>query len=396
MKHRAWTIVACGLLVAAVGTGCGGGGDGVGGGTPPYTFQPASLVLGQPGFTTGAINRGQPLPAANSLAQPGAVATDGSYTVVADWGNDRVVGFLGVPQASDLTADFVVGQTDFTSGNDGLAADRLDSPRGVCMAQGRLYVADSRNNRVLIWNSVPLTNQPADQVLGQVGFTTNVPGVGPGGMFGPTGLMVVGGRLLVADSGNNRVLVWNTLPAANGAPADMVLGQPDFITTTAAATQSRMAWPRDVWSDGVRLVVSDSSNNRVLIWNGFPAANGAAADLVLGQGDFVSNADAAGPGGLSYTGGITSDGERLFVLDTGNDRLLVYDPFPTQSGAEARVVLGQSDFWHTTQNDDDQDGTPDGGPSARTVYSPGDVEYFAGRLYVTDFHNSRVLVYVAP
>ncbi|MEZ5355095.1 MAG: hypothetical protein R2762_20865 [Bryobacteraceae bacterium] len=33
---------------------------------------------------------------------------------------------------------------------------------------------------------------------------------------------------MVTDLGNNRVLIWNSVPTQNQAPPDLVLGQPDY------------------------------------------------------------------------------------------------------------------------------------------------------------------------
>jgi len=41
-----------------------------------------------------------------------------------------------------------------------------------------------------------------------------------------------GTRLFVTDLGHNRVLVWNSIPNANGAAADFALGQPDLTSAT--------------------------------------------------------------------------------------------------------------------------------------------------------------------
>ena len=35
---------------------------------------------------------------------------------------------------------------------------------------------------------------------------------------------------MVADTDNNRVLIWNSIPTTNGANADLVLGQDNFTT----------------------------------------------------------------------------------------------------------------------------------------------------------------------
>lgn len=44
------------------------------------------------------------------------------------------------------------------------------------------------------------------------------------------GVVIADGRLIVAETGNRRVLVWNEILQWNGAPADLVLGQRDMST----------------------------------------------------------------------------------------------------------------------------------------------------------------------
>jgi hypothetical protein len=56
----------------------------------------------------------------------------------------------------------------------------------------------------------------------------------------PSGIASDGSRLLLADRNNNRVLVWNRLPAANDPP-DLVLGQPDFSTNSSGGGLNRGA-----------------------------------------------------------------------------------------------------------------------------------------------------------
>ena len=97
-----------------------------------------------------------------------------------------------------------------------------------------VVVADTDHNRVLIWNRIPTSNNaPADVVVGQQTFNTaSVPGNTPNAksMRGPQGVWIQNGRLYVADTQNNRVLIFNRIPTSNGVAADVVLGQPDFTT----------------------------------------------------------------------------------------------------------------------------------------------------------------------
>ena len=93
-------------------------------------------------------------------------------------------------------------------------ASQLYAPRGVWIDNQRLIVCDSGNHRVLIWNSPPCTDaQPADIVLGQPDFESEGPAQSCGeyarGLHLPTGVIVVDGKLLVADAWHHRILVWD-------------------------------------------------------------------------------------------------------------------------------------------------------------------------------------------
>jgi len=53
-------------------------------------------------------------------------------------------------------------------------------------------------------------------------------------------------------------------------------------------TAKSMRGPQGVWIQNGKLFVADTQNHRVLIFNSIPTANGAAADLVLGQKSLTS------------------------------------------------------------------------------------------------------------
>ncbi len=47
---------------------------------------------------------------------------------------------------------------------------------------------------------------------------------------GPQGVWIQNGQLFIADTQNDRVLIYNKIPTTNGAAADIVLGQPNMTT----------------------------------------------------------------------------------------------------------------------------------------------------------------------
>src|ERR1022692_3658368 len=174
-------------------------------------------------------------------------------------------------------------------------ATGMNTPTAVASDGTHLVVADTNNNRVLIWKSIPVNmNQPPDLVVGQTSFTTAVfPGDTPTAtsLRGPEGVWIQNGQLFIADTQNQRVLIYNSIPTSNGAAADIVLGQPNMTTwvqvniadQNTSATASNMLTPVSVTSDGTRLFVTDVSYNRVLIWNTIPTTNQQPADVEIGQ-----------------------------------------------------------------------------------------------------------------
>jgi hypothetical protein len=354
------------------------------------TFEAAKVVIGQKNFTGGDCNQVTETAAANTLcAGEGAPALGKKQLYIPDLHNDRVLGFKKIPKRNDASAKFVLGQTNFSNTSPGTSSTSFDLPTRVATAGSKLFVVDFGNSRVLIWNKLPTkTNTPANVVVGQPNFTSATGTTSQSGLDGPDAAAVAGGKLFISDHANNRVLIWNHIPTTDGANADVVVGQSDFTSSGHATSQTGLDGPTGLWSDGTRLVVSDFFNNRVLIWKSIPTANDAPADLVVGQPDFNSSGVSATTAqSLEEPGDVTSDGTRLFVADARENRVLVYSPFPTSNGPAANIVLGQSDFTHGEQNA----GNPM--PSAQTLNDPFGVSVIGKQLFVDDNGNSRVLIF---
>ena len=354
----------------------------------------ADNVLGQADFTSGgALNP----PTASSFAYPNSMFVDNASNQiwVADAGNNRVVRFAvsDVTFIVNMPASGVLGQVDFVTRTTGKTASTMNNAFGVTVdpTTGKLFVADRNNNRVLRFSSTAkmINGSAAEAVLGQPDDTTNTTGLSAVKMNTPIRLYVDGaGRLWVSDYGNRRVLRFDGASSkATGSAADGVLGQPDFVTNSAGTTASKMTRTTGLYVDaGGRLWVAERDNNRVLRFDNAAAKpNGAAADGVLGQPDFVT-----GTGGLSATkmaepfGVFVDAGGRLWVSEDVNNRAIRFDNAAAKpNGAAADGVLGQPNFttntYSTTQN---------GTGNVRGVWGDG-----RGRLYLVDEGNSRILVF---
>ncbi|MCK7522999.1 MAG: hypothetical protein MZV64_37635 [Ignavibacteriales bacterium] len=101
---------------------------------------------------------------------------------------------------------------------------------------------------------------PAVGVLGQTDFVTNTSGLTASTLNGPKGIAIdpTTGKLFVADYENRRVLRWSSVDKMiNGAAAEVVLGQPDFVTNTSGTSSTKLSRPYGIYVDAVgRLWVS--------------------------------------------------------------------------------------------------------------------------------------------
>ena len=352
---------------------------------PFLTFAPsqaAAVVIGQPDFnatTEIATNKEFGGPYLRPLVLNGVM-------YLPDYGGDRVMGYLQVPTTNGAAADFVIGKQDFDDLDSTVGAATLSGPQTVATDGQRLYIVDYSFNRISVFNTPPTTSgAAADFAIGQPDLVSDGRGTTATSLDNPESMTIAGGRLIVADSGNSRVLIWNEVPTGFGVPADLVLGQSDFVSGMSnaggAVAANTMNYPTDVWSDGTRLVVADASNNRVLIWNTFPTTNFEAADIVLGQAGFDSDGAAFGATGLDYPYSVDSNGNQLFVADSDNNRVLVWNSFPTTTAQPADVVLGQVDF--------DAFGAA---TSATGLDYPVGVYLDGNRLFVADHDSYRYLI----
>lgn len=320
----------------------------------------ADVVVGKRDFTEIAPREVVPY----KLSAPGGVIVDRSIPpgrlYVWDSGNSRI---LGVDLATCLSgsqacsANLIIGQTqasDYAACNQDASfasypTRSLASASTLCGipesshttledksfvgmatdAEGNLYVPDSRNHRVLKYNSPFTTDTIADEVWGQVDFAGNGCNLtgGIGGGFGgaapqPTDTSLcfhstttagagvaldAQGNLWVADGGNNRVLRFSQTETGISKTADLVLGQPSFTTGgdwSYGATLNKLNAPSAVRVHGDGTVyVADTGNNRIIKYTP-PFTHGMDGSVFLATG--ISN-----PIGIE----LDADGQGLWVMD---------------------------------------------------------------------------------
>jgi len=186
----------------------------------------ADLVIGQADLFRSIVNwapsgrSGDPdVPNATGLLRPVGLAVDDSGNVwVADSGNGRVLRFpapFRVAAGTTQTADTVLGQSSFTQKDQSASAQTMHTPYGLAIYPGgHIAVSDLVLNRVLVFQKPSNGNfsngQTAATVVGQQSFgTPGPPSSGLTDLINPRYVATdTSGRLYVADSGNNRVVVF--------------------------------------------------------------------------------------------------------------------------------------------------------------------------------------------
>lgn len=416
--------------------------------TPTAPSPAADVVIGQADFFSDLPNRSRPEPSEATLNSPISAAVSGNELFVADTGNHRVLVFSQI--ATGVAASRLLGQISYSLSSPNLVEGRElffinpgDIPGGAVAVDTsstppRLYIADTYNNRVLGYQDARnfRTGARADLVIGQNDLSRtliNAPWNSvliptDSGLYRPTGLIVdTNGDLFVADSGNARVLRFPS-PFASRTPtgerqrANLVLGQANLSTRSNDPSASTTGYPIGLAFTADRSVaVSDAAFHRVLVFRrpqGRDFVSGMAAERVIGQADFVSGtrAAAAAPNRFNVPGLIGIDArDRLYVPDTGNNRVVIFDinnppsndPAPafTLPNIGARAVLANprtNEIWiaDTRTNRGLRFGSYEalaaGSPGTAEVSSPGPLALAldaAGNLFVADALNRVALFF---
>lgn len=296
-------------------------------------------------------------------------------------------------QTETAALEKIVTKTQIFSG----AKDNpLLAPRGVFLVNNQLLVADTAQNRLFIWKELPTTEfKSPDVVLGQLAKAEtgrNASGkVSASSLFYPSGVWSDGEKLILADAWNHRVLIWLTMPTQDGQPADVVIGQPDFECNdpnvkgiSQPPSAQSLNWPYGVFSDGQQLWIADTGNRRVLYFEQIPTQNFAKADKVVGkptltERDYDHN-DPIWP----YSVKVSPNGQ-MTITDTQYYRVLLWQDWKTAFQQKADVIIGQPAFDANGQN---QFGWF---PKANALNWCYDTCFYKDGLWVADTGNSRIL-----
>lgn len=313
---------------------------------------------------------------------------------VADFGNSRILRFDNAAlKPNGAAADGVLGQSNYTSEGGGDDASHTNRAIGIAISSGGdLFVSDSQNQRILRWDNAANkgNGSDADAVLGRLGLESGADHpADPGSLSdGIRGMCVDGtGRLWAADSSNERVLRWDVAASkANGASADGVIGQLNTSTTVSNSMDpaAGVYLPQGGLEDPVSGKFFIADLQRVLRFaNRAALESGAAPEAFLGKNNGTDFEGDASSNGIRSALGLAMDSTgSLWVADRDANRVVSFPNAATApTGAALGVVLGQPDFDTTTS-----------GLKVNSLNGPRGLAIDSGgNLYVADYGNHRIL-----
>jgi hypothetical protein len=299
-------------------------------------------------------------------------------------------------------ADLMLSGVDF---NNTGGAFFYNHPSGLASDGTRFLLCDRFNNRVLVWNSLPTQwNSPPDLVLGQPNFAANNPGTSLSSLNWPGNVSVASnGVVIVADTENDRVLLWHQFPTASAQAASVSISLPALTPPGA----NRFEWPWGVWTDGTRVAAVATRGAALLFWNSLPTVTNQPPDYIIRLPQFGTPRN------------ISTDGATYFFVGDHNagaagnqPATYFWNSYPTQTNQpydfyrtewikgtklpDGKLVaggIGSFYIWNTIPRSATE-------PPSLTVnsglYFNGDgpdVAYASGRLYINNYNGNNVHVY---
>lgn len=302
------------------------------------------------------------------LNTPTGLALNNGSLYISDTNNQRVR-----QVASGSIATVAGNGTPGYLGDSGPALSaRLSSPTGLAFdPAGNLYIADSKNNNVRSVNPSEVITTFAG--IGTCGFGAEGDPAALTPLCGPQSAVVdLAGNTYIADTQNNRVIMVDSagniqIVAGNGTAGDAGAGN---------SAWGELYEPQGVALDSAgNLYIADTQNHRIRM-----LAPGGAISTIAGTG----NAGFSGDGGAAAAAELNAPSQvavdtsgNVYIADTLNHRVRLV----TTDGNIA-TIAGTGD---AAYNGDD-------GPAVQVALSaPGGVALDGqGNVYVADTGNNRV------
>ncbi|MEO8456772.1 MAG: thioredoxin-like domain-containing protein [Chloroflexota bacterium] len=310
--------------------------------------------------------------ATDFLSFPGTVLAEpvSGRLFIADSDNNRI---LISSLDGALQKSIGSGKQGFLDGTS--AAAEFNQPQGLALsADGdTLYVADTRNHAV---RTVDLATGDVKTLAGNGTRAQDVPAAGAGGssvdLASPWGLQLVGNTLYVAMAGTHQI--WQ-IDVTTGV-TQTFLGSGQEGIAEGKPAEAKLAQPNQITINDSTLYWVDPESSGVRSY----ALTGGDVKTIAGSGlfDFGDQDGAKGDAKLQHPQGIAFANGTLYVADTYNHKIKTVDP----NTGDVKTVAGTGAA-----------GDADGNGTAASLDEPGGLSVANGSLYIADTNNNAIRVF---
>jgi len=238
---------------------------------------------------------------------PAGLDTDGTAVYVANSRNDTI---SRIDMAGAIS--IVAGQSSKAGTDDGTGSAALfNSPDGLTILNGALYVADTNNSDL---RKIVLATKVVTTIAGTANIAGTENGRGSAAHFNlPTQICNDGkGTLYIVDTGNSQirklVLAEMTISTIGGQAPDGE-GKED-----GPASKSKFKNPRGVATDGKFLYVADTANNMIRKID----LSGNVTSTIAGTGAEGNDNGAGASATFNHPEALATDGTTLYIADADN------------------------------------------------------------------------------
>ncbi len=304
------------------------------------------------------------------LSFPGKVRVDatGHRLFVSDTGHNRII--VAALDSGRVLAVIGSGRRGFENGDYGSA--QFDHPQGTALSAdgGKLYVADTGNNSLREVNLLTHLVTRLDGTGHQAAEYPPPGGKAPGvALSSPWDLALAGRDLIIAMAGCHQI--WRM---------ELDTGRIGPLAGTGAEgyedgplDRANLAQPSGVTIglDG-RIYVADSEGSSIRVVDLKSRTVTTLAGAGDGLFDFGSRDGMGRRARLQHPLGVVATGGKLFVADTYNNRIRVVDP----GTGEVHTLAGGKAGWREGREP--------------LFYEPGGIDAADGTLYLADTNNHSI------
>jgi sugar lactone lactonase YvrE len=305
------------------------------------------------------------------LKQPQGLAADASGNVYISDAEARVIRRVNVQGAINAFAG--TGAKGFAGDGASASSAKFNRPSGLAFDAPRnaLYVADSGNHRI---RRIDLANNTIATVAGNGIGALGANGVATNTSLNyPMGVAVdAAGAVYVADTGNNRLCKISNGQLAVLAGTGDAGNSGDFGAATAAKLNHPMGVA--VSSDGNTIYIADTGNHRLRRITGAAIAGFAGTGLAGFSGD----GGAAPAANLNAPSGVLLDASgNVYIADADNERIRKVSP----SDGKINTIAGNGNAGNAGDG---------GAATSATLDTPRSIAHASGVIYLADVGNLRV------